>query len=66
MTDDLPPGFTYLEPPSSWPPSPWDDPRRLKLMALSLRLPLARDARMGWAGVSKALPRPPISLSDLD
>src|SRR6516225_12446846 len=36
--DDLPPGFTYLDPPADWPRSEWDDPRRLRLMALSFRL----------------------------
>jgi hypothetical protein len=44
--DDLPPGFTYLDPPADWPRSEWDDPRRLRLMALSFRLLLVGD-RLG-------------------
>jgi hypothetical protein len=42
----LPPGFTYLDPPADWPRSQWDDPLRLKLMALSFRLLLVGD-RLG-------------------
>ena len=44
--DSLPPGFTDLDPPADWPRSPWDDPARLKLMALTFRLLLIGD-RLG-------------------